>query len=79
MRRSGRQTDECLTIEILLATITGNVGESAFEPDVGLVAAVTMIGDGEIRWNPQQQLGRTFGKISSQHSDLCTGGQALKL
>ena len=52
MRRFGRQANERLAVEILLATIIGNVCEAALEPDVSLVAAVTVIGYCETRWKP---------------------------
>ena len=57
MRRFGWQTDECLAGEILLAAIVGDVGEGSLEPDVSLVTAVTVIGDREVRRNPQQHSG----------------------
>src|SRR6516164_10533819 len=75
----GRQADECLAVEILLAAILGDVGEPAFQPNVGLVAAVAVIGYREMRWNPEQQLRWAFGKIASEYGDFGTRGQALEL
>src|SRR5215467_1779382 len=79
MRRFGRQADECLAVKVLPAAITGYVGEAAFEPNIGLVAAVTVIGYGEMRWSPEQQLRWAFRKIASEYDDLGAGGQALEL
>src|SRR5215471_642512 len=79
MRRFRRQADECLAGEVLLAAVTGDVGERARKPDVSLVAAVAVIGYRKTRWNSQQQLRRSFGKIAPQHCDLGTGGQGLEL
>src|SRR6516162_4371041 len=52
MRHFGRQTDECLTVEIPRAAIVSDVSEAALKPDVSLVAAVTVIGYRETRWKP---------------------------
>ena len=68
-----------MAVKVLLAAIAGDVGETAFEPNIGLVAAVTVIGYGEMRWNPEQQLRWAFRKIASEYDDLGAGGQALEL
>src|SRR6516164_7376179 len=79
MRRFGRQTDECLAGEILLAAIIGDVGEGSLEPDVSLVTAVSLIGDREVRWNLQQQLRRTSGEIAAEDRDLRARSEPFKL
>ena len=54
--------------------IPGDVGEAPFVPDVGLVAAVAVVGYREMRWNPQQQLRGAFRKLAPEHNDLGTRG-----
>ena len=61
-------------VEILLMAIPGDVGEAPFVPDVGLVAAVAVVGYREMRWNPQQQLRGAFRKLAPEHNDLGTRG-----
>ena len=64
--------------KILLAAVLGDVDEPAFQPNVGLVAAVAVIGYCEMRRNSEQQLRWAFRKLASEH-DLGTRGQALEL
>src|SRR6516164_5371609 len=79
MRRFGRQTDECLAGEILLAAIAGDVGEGSLEPYVSLVTAVTVIGDREVRRNPQQQFRRAGGELAAEERDLRARSEAFEL
>jgi len=76
--RLGRQTDECLPVEILLAAVFGNVDEPAFQPNVGLVAAVAVVGHHEMCWHSEQQFRWTFRKVASEHDNLGTGGQPFE-
>ena len=70
VRRVAGQADISGAVDIGLRTVAGDIGESAFKPDIQLITGMAAVRDGVIGRNPKQDLPSAFGEVAAQCRDL---------